>query len=120
MTGFLERPSVSGVRRVGRILGTLLGLLLLAEFIEWVTGPHPPTAILDYMGAVVLLLIISGFVVGWFKELAAFLLVLGGSAFLCVVTILTPRADRGPWPIFLVTAITSFLFLYVHLASKKK
>jgi hypothetical protein len=83
-------------------------------------GPNPPTAIRDYLGAFVLLLIISGFVVGWFKELVAFLLVLSGSALLCVVMLLTPRADRGPWPIFLVTGIISFLFLYVHLAGKKK
>lgn len=115
MTGFLERPSVSGVRRAGRILGTLLGLLLLAVFLDWVMGPNPPTAIGDYLLAVVLLLIISGFVVGWFKDLAAFLLVLGGSALLGVVMLL----EGGPWPILLITAIISFLFLYVHLAGKK-
>jgi hypothetical protein len=119
VTSFLERPSVSGVRRVGRILGTLLGLLLLALFLEWVTGPNPPTAIRDYLLAVGLVLVILGFAVGWFKDLAAFLLVLGGSALVCVVRLLSPRRE---WPllIFLVTAILSFLFLYVHLAGKKK
>jgi hypothetical protein len=119
MTGFLERPSVSGVRRVGRILGTLLGLLLLALFLEWVTGPNPPTAIRDYLLAVGCVMVILGFAVGWFKDLAAFLLVLGGSALVCVVRLLSPRAE---WPlrIFLVTGIISFLFLYVHLAGKKK
>ena len=119
MTGSLERPSVSAVRRVGRILGTLLGLFLLAEFIEWVTGPHPPTAIRDYLLAVGCVMVILGFAVGWFKDLTAFLLVLGGSVLVSLVSLLPPR---GEWPlqIFFVTAILSFLFLYVHLATKKK
>jgi hypothetical protein len=115
MTGFLERPSVSAVRRVGRILGTLLGLLVLALFLEWVTGPSPPAAIRDYLGAVGLVMIVLGFVVGWFKELVAFLLALGGTALASVVWLLSPRADRGPWPIFLVTAIISFLFYLTNL-----
>ena len=100
MTGFLERPSVSAVRRIGRILGTLLGLFLLAEFIEWVTGTNPPTAIRDYLIAVGCVMIVLGFAVGWFKDLAAFLLVLGGSAVVCVVTLLPP-AGNGPCRSFL-------------------
>ena len=119
MTGFLERPSVSAVRRVGRILGTLLGLFLLAEFIEWVTGPHPPTAVRDYLLAVGFVMVVLGFAIAWFKELAAFFLVLGGSALVCVVRLLPPR-EAWPWQIFLVTAILSFLFLYIHLATKKR
>jgi len=120
MAGFLGRPSVSGVRRVARILGTLLGLLLLVVFLDWVMGPSPPTTIRDYLGAVVWLLIISGFVVGWFKDLAASLLVLGGIALIYVVSLLSPPGEAWPWPILIVPAIVGFLFLYVHLAAKKK
>jgi len=119
MTGFLGRPSVSGIRWIARILGALLGLLLLAEFIEWLTGPSPPARLRDYLGAVVWLLIISGFVVGWFKDLAASLLVLGGIALVYVISLISPRG-AWPWPILIVPAIVGFLFLYVHLASKKK
>ena len=119
MAGFLGRPSVSGVRWIARVLGTLLGLFLLAEFIEWVTGPNPPTTIRDYLVAVGWVLIILGFVAGWFKDLAASLLVLGGSVLVSVIALLSPRME-WPWQIFIVTAILGFLFLYVHLAAKKK
>ena len=119
MTGFLGRPSVSGVRWIARILGTLLGLLLLAEFIEWVTGTNPPTTIRDYLLAVGWVLIILGFVAGWFKELAASLLVLGGTGLVSVIALLPPGRE-WPWPIFIVTALLGLLFLYVHLAGKKK
>ena len=118
MTGFLGRPTVSGIRWIARILGTLLGLLLLAEFMEWLTGAIPPATLRDYLIAVGWLLIISGFIVGWFKELAASLLVLGGTALVSVIRLLPPGGE-WPWPIFIVTAILSFLYLYVHQASKK-
>ena len=120
MTGFFGKPSAQGIRWIARILGTLLGLLLLAEFIEGMTGTSPPTTIRDYLGAVVWLLIISGFVVGWFKDLAASLLVLGGIAFVFVISLLSPRGEAWPWPILIVPAIVGFLFLYVHLAAKNK
>ena len=119
MTSFLGKPSVSGVRWIARILGTLLGLLLLAEFIEWVTGTTPPTTIRDYLLAAGWVLIILGFAVGWFKELAAALLVLVGAALFTVIWLLPPRRE-APWQIFIVTAILGFLFLYVHLAAKKR
>jgi hypothetical protein len=119
MTNFLGKPSALGIRWVARIMGTLLGLLLLTEFIEWLTGTRPPASLRDYLIAVGWLLIISGFVVGWFKELAASLLVLGGIALVSVIRLLPPGGE-WPWPIFIVAAILSFLFLYVHLASKKK
>ena len=119
MTSFLGRPSVSGIRWIARILGTLLGLFLLAEFIEWVTGTRPPAALRDYLVAVGWVLIILGFVAGWFKELAASPLVLGGTALVSVIALLPPGRE-WPWPIFIVWPILGFLFLYVHLAGKKK
>ena len=118
MTNFLGRPSASGIRWVARILGTLLGLLMLAEFIEWLTGTRPPATPRDYLLAVGWLLIIFGFVVGWFRELVASLLVLGGTALVSAIRLLPPGGE-WPWPIFIVTGILSFLYLYVHLAGKK-
>lgn len=117
MTGFLGRPSASGSRWVARILGTLLGLILFAELIEWLTGTRPPATLRDYLAAVGLLLIISGFVVGWFKELAASLFVLSGTALVSVIRFLPPGGE-WPWPLFIMTTILGFLFLYAHLARK--
>jgi len=119
MTSFLGKPSVSGVRWIARILGTLLGLFMLAEFIEWVTGTTPPTTIRNYLLAVGWVLIILGFAVGWFKELAAALLVLVGAALFTVIWLLPPSAE-WPWPLFVITGFIGLLFLYVHLAAKKR
>jgi len=119
MTGFLERPSVSGVRRLGRILGTLLGLLSLAVFFDWVMGPNPPTAIRDYLFAVVLLLIISGCVVGWFKDLPAAVLILGAFLLILVTALVFPGSLMRVY-FLAIPAIPGLLYLYVHLASKKK
>ena len=117
MNSVSDKPSVSAVRWVARVFGTLIGLMALFGIVENITEGR---TIPEHLTGAGFFLVFVGCVVGWFKDLAAFLLVLGGSALLCVVMLLTPRADRGPWPIFLVTAIISFLFLYVHLASKKK
>lgn len=121
MTSFVGTPSTQGIRWVARILGTLLELFLLAILIEWLTGPHPPATLRDHLFAVGWLLIISGFIVGWFKDLAASLLVLGGVAFDSVVWLLPP-GGAWPWPmrILIVAAVLGFLFLCVHLARKKK
>lgn len=119
MTSFLGKPSASGVRWIARILGTLLALLLFAELIEWFTGTRPPATLRDYLVAVGCVLIVLGFVVGWFKEFAASLLVLGGTALVSVIALLPPGRE-WPWPIFVVTAILGFLFLYARLAAKKR
>lgn len=119
MTGFLGKPSASGLRWVARVLGTIMALFLLAEFIEWVTGPRPPAVLRDYLVAVGWLLVILGFAFGWFKDLAASLLVLGGTALVCVIMLLPP-GEAWPWKIFIVTAILGFLYLFVHFAGKKE
>ncbi len=118
MTRFLEKPSASGIRWVARILGTLFGLLLLAEFIEWLTGTRAPSTVPDYLIAVGMVLIILGFAAGWFKALAASLLVLGGTLLVLVIFLLSPGRE-WPWPLFLITTILGCLFLYAHLAAKK-
>ena len=119
MTSFLGRPSVSGVRWIARILGTLIGLLLLAEFIEGVKGPHPPATTRDYLLAAGCVAVVLGFAVGWFKELAAALLVLAGTAFVAVIMLLPPGME-WPWQIFIITGLLGLLFLYVHVAGRKK
>jgi hypothetical protein len=118
MKHFLARFSTNDVRWIARIFGTLLGLLLLGELIEWFTGEKRPSTTRDYLVAVGCVLIVSGFVVGWFKELAASLLVLGGTALVCVIMLLPPRQE-WPWPIFIITAFLGLLFLNIHLAAKK-
>jgi hypothetical protein len=119
MTSFLGRPSVSGVRWIARILGTLIGLLLLAEFIEGVTATNPPATIRDYLVAAGGVLTIVGFAVGWFKELAAALLILAGTALIAVIILLLPGME-WPWQIFIITGLLGLLFLYVHVAGRKK
>ena len=119
MTRFLGRPSVSGVRWIGRIIGTLLGLLLLSQFGGLLTGPSRPSTTRGYLLVAGFILVISGFAVAWFKDLAAFFLILGGSTLISVISLLTPGAE---WPtkIFIGTGLLSFLFLYAHIAAKKK
>ena len=120
MTNFLGKPSTSGIRWVARIMGTLLGLLLLVVFLDAGSNLFPAT-LRDYLGYFGSLLIILGFVVGWFKDLVASLLVLGGVALVAVILLLSPGGEvPWPWPILIVPAIPGFLFLYVYFASKKK
>ena len=116
MTSFLGKPSVSGVRWIARILGTLLGLLLLAEFIEWVTGTNPPTTIRDYLLAVGWVLIILGFVAGWFKELVGALLILSGTVVMGVVRARTSL----PFWVLILPALVGFLYLFSRIGTRKK
>jgi hypothetical protein len=122
MNAFLERPSVSAIRRIARILVTVISLFALGEFVEGITyrasnklGPTIP----DYLGVAVFLLLFAGCGVGWFRDLPAAVLLLGAS----LLSFMTALAFPGevPPPYFsVIPAIPGLIFLYVHFAGKKK
>jgi hypothetical protein len=116
-----DRPLVSAVRWIAWIFGTLIGFVALWGLIEGLQSSQYESqattpAHLVWVGFV---LVFSGCVVGWFKELAASLLILGGTALLAVIALLTPSAFRG-LHFLSVPALLGFLFLFVHLATKKR
>jgi len=122
MTGFLEKPSASGIRWVARILGSVIGLMALFGVIEGLDYnlAHPEKAtVAGYLVWAGFVAIFAGCVVGWFKELAASLLILGGIALLVVIALLVPSEFRRAY-LLIIPAVPGFLFLYVHLAGKRE
>jgi hypothetical protein len=122
MGGISDRPSVSAVRWVGRILGIFIGFVGLWGTIEGLEVYLTHQSEVTIPGSLVwggFVLVFAGCVVGWFKDLAASLLILGGTALLAAIALLVPSAFRGAH--FLsIPALLGLLFLYVHLAGKKK
>jgi len=57
--------------------------------------------------------VFAGCVVGWFKELAAALMILGGTAIIVI-------SGGPPLSISMFPALVGLLYLVVHLAGKKK
>jgi len=57
--------------------------------------------------------VFAGCVVGWFKELAASLIILGGTAIIVIPVAL-------PLSISMFPALVGLLYLFVHLIGKKK
>jgi hypothetical protein len=114
MNAFLDRPSVSAIRRIARIFGTLGALIALFGMME---------------NAGFLLLFVGG-VVGWFKDLPAAVLILGGILLSVVTSLASPgylhwiSAAPMKWLGlafgFAIFAIPGFLYLYVYLVSKKE
>lgn len=117
-----ERSLVSGIRWVARILGTLIGFVALWGVIEGLQFnlEHKSQATTPgYLVWVGFVLVFAGCVIGWFKDLAASLLILGGTVLLSAMALLAPSAFRG-LHFLSIPALLGFLFLYVHLAGKKK
>jgi hypothetical protein len=69
MNAFLDRPPVSAVRRIARVFGTLIGLMVLFELLESIGSYKSGRPISDYLIFAGLLLFLVGCVVGWFKDL---------------------------------------------------
>lgn len=119
-----DRPSVSTVRLVARILGTLIGFVAFFGIMEWLQyylghESQAQASTPNFLVCVGFVLIFAGCVFGWFKELAASLFILGGTLLLAMIALLIPSVFRGVH--FLsIPALLGFLFLYVHLAGKKK
>jgi len=122
MNAFLDRPSVSAVRRIARIFVTVITLFVLGEFVEGITyhasnklGPTIP----DYLSVAVFLLLFVGCVVGWFKDLPAAVLILGASLLSFVAALAFP-GEVPPAYFSVIPAIPGFLYLYAYLVSKKE
>lgn len=115
MNAFLN-TSVSA-RRVARVIGTLTALLLLfgLEFSSTRLAAHRANFFYD----VGILMVFIGCIVGWFKDLAAALLILGGFLII-LVTVLAFPASRGPVYFYTLPAIPGVFFLYAYLTNKKK
>ncbi len=109
---FLPGSASRDFRWLPRILGTLIGLLALGEFIEGL-GYLGQLDARGMMVRVGFFLVFAGCAVGWFRELPASLLVLGGTA----TGIISGDAPLG---IMMLPALVGFLYLYVYLAAKKR
>jgi len=105
MNAFLDRPSVSAIRRIARIFGTLGALIALFGMMENIG----------------FLLLFVGGVVGWFKDLPAAVLILGGILLSGgTAAAAAPMKWLGLAFGFAIFAIPGFLYLYAYLVSKKK
>src|SRR4030042_2201872 len=105
MNAFLDRPSVSSIRRIARIFGTLGALISLKGMMENITEGR---TILEHLTGAGFLLLFVGGVVGWFKDLPAAVLILGG-ILLGVVT--APMRLLSLAFGFAIFAIPGFLYL---------
>jgi len=127
MNAFLDRPSVSAIRRIARIFGTLGALIALFGMMEDITEGR---TILEHLTVAGFLLVFVGGVVGWFRDLPAAVLILGGTLLSFVTALASPgnlhRMSAAPMRLlffafgFAIFAIPGFLYLYVYLVSKKK
>jgi hypothetical protein len=122
MNAVSDKPSVSALRWVARVFGTLSALIVLAVVVQettyWAWKKMGPPAS-DYLADAGFLLLFVGCIVGWFKDLAASLLILGGVLLILVTALAFPGKVWLAY-FFAWSAIPGFLFLYVHLVSKKK
>jgi hypothetical protein len=117
-----DRPSVSAVRWIARVFGTLIGFMALFGIMEWLTyhsSHESELATHSYLTGAGFLLVLVGCVVGWFKDLAASLFILGGILLIFVTALIFPGTLRQVY-FFGIPALPGLLFLYVHLAGKKK
>jgi hypothetical protein len=86
--------------------------------------------ILEHLTGAGFLLLFVGGVVGWFKDLPAAVLILGGTLLSFVTALASPgnlhRISAAPMRLlslafgFAIFAIPGFLYLYAYLVSKKK
>jgi hypothetical protein len=122
MSDVSDRPSVSVVRWVARILSVLIGFVGLWGVLEAIQFNLGHLSQVTLPGSLVwggFVLVFAGCAVGWFKEFLASLLILGGTVLLGAISLLAPSAFRG-LHFLSIPAVLGFLFLYVHLASKKR
>ena len=119
MNAFLDRPSVSAIRRIARLFGTLIGLTVLFELVESIGSYKSGRPISDYLIFGGFLLFFVGCVVGWFKDLPASVLILGGVLLIFVTALAFPGKVMRVY-FFAIPAIPGFLYLYAYLVSKKE
>jgi len=113
-----ERTPVTALRSMARTLATLIALFTLFGIVENITEGR---TIPEHLTGAAFLLVFVGCVVGWFKDLAAALFILGGIVLILVTALAFPGALWVRNFYFLaIPALPGFLFLFVHLAGKKK
>jgi hypothetical protein len=112
---FWARFATGEFRWIARILGTLIGLVALMELIE-ALGYLDGADTRFYVIRLAFILVFSGSVVGWFKELPAALLILGGCAILLVLSVRTP----GAIVMTLVPALVGLLYLFISFGTEKQ
>jgi hypothetical protein len=121
MNAVSDRASVSALRWVARVFGTLIALFTLFGIVENITEGRTIT---EHLTGAAFLLVFVGCVVGWFKDLAASLFILGGILFMLVTALAFPgKVPAIFWKnlyTLAIPALPGFLYLYVHLAGKKK
>jgi hypothetical protein len=107
-------PGLAGrdFRWLPRILGTLIGLLALGEFIEGLgyLGQLDTRGMMLRVGFFV---VFGGCVVGWFKEFAASLIILGGTAIIVIFS-------SAPLGVIMFPALVGLLYLFVYVGTKKE
>jgi len=109
---FLPGLADRDFRWLPRILGTLIGLLALGEFIEGL-GYLGQLDTRDMMLRAGFFVVFAGCVVGWFKELAASLIILGGTATIVI-------SGGPPLGVIMFPALVGLLYLIVHVGTKKE
>jgi len=115
MDAFLGR-SVSAVRWVARVFGTIIAFLALFGIVENITEGR---TIPEHLTGAGFLLFFVGCAVGWFKDLAAAVLILGAFLLILVTALAFPGALKQVY-FFAIPALPGFLYLYVYLVSKKE
>jgi hypothetical protein len=116
MNAVSAKPSVLAVRWVARVFGTLIALMALFGIVENITEGR---TIPEHLTGAAFLLLFVGCIVGWFKDFAAALFILGGILLILATALAFPGSLRQVY-FFAIPALPGFLYLYVHLARKKK
>jgi hypothetical protein len=122
MNSVSDRPSVLALRWVARTFGTLIAFMALFGIVEGITdlaSYKSGRTIPHYLTDAGFLMVFVGCVVGWFKDLAASLFILGGILLILVTALAFPGSLSRVY-FFGIPALPGFLYLYVHLAGKKK
>jgi hypothetical protein len=124
MDPVLERTPVAALRWVARTFGMLIAFVALLGIVEGITDMasfKSGRTIPGYLTSAAFLLVFVGCIVGWFKDLAASLFILGGILLILVTALAFPGAlwVRNFY-LLAIPALLGFLFLYAHLAGKKK
>jgi len=115
MSDISNRPSVSAARWVARVFGTLIALIALFGIVQNIIEGR---TIPEHLTGAAFLLVFVGCVVGWFKDLAASLFILGGILLILVTALAFPGALRLGY-FLAIPALPGFLYLYAGLTGKK-
>lgn len=114
MKGFWVRFAGKEFQWIARVLGTIIGLVALGELIESL-GSLKELEASGYILRLGFLLVFAGCLVGWFKELAAAILILAGTVLL-VASALNPGVIR----LAIFPAVVGLLYLFHYLGTKEK